>query len=123
MKLKVLIVEDEPITTKLLKSILRNDFDVLTANDPHEALPFVQENQLFAVISDYMMPISNGVDFLRRCQEITPSSLCILTSAYLPREEGDFIRISKPFDFFGLKDLLLEKGKAKENDIYHRNEK
>jgi len=67
MKDKVLLVDDDAMVLAGLKRQLRNRFSIDTALSGEEALQRMRENGPYAVIvSDFMMPGMNGVEFLSR---------------------------------------------------------
>ncbi len=76
MKDKVLLVDDEAMVLAGLKRQLRNHFSIDTALSGEEALKQVQENGPYAVIvSDYMMPGMNGVEFLSHVKKTNPDTV------------------------------------------------
>jgi PAS domain S-box-containing protein len=67
MKIKVLLVDDnEPLLNvgKLCLERDAEDFEVTTANSVSEALDLLEFQSFDAIISDYQMPIMDGLDFL-----------------------------------------------------------
>jgi CheY-like chemotaxis protein len=65
MKEKVLLVDDDALVLAGLKRQLRNQFSIDTALSGEDALKQVLQNGPYAVIvSDFMMPGMNGVEFL-----------------------------------------------------------
>ena len=76
MKDKVLLVDDDAMVLAGLKRQLRNQFSVDTALSGEEALKQVCENGPYAVIvSDFMMPGMNGVEFLSRVKISHPATV------------------------------------------------
>jgi serine phosphatase RsbU (regulator of sigma subunit)/CheY-like chemotaxis protein len=76
MKDKVLLVDDDAMVLAGLKRQLRNQFSIDTALSGEEALQRVRENGPYAVIiSDYMMPGMNGVEFLSRIKRSNPETI------------------------------------------------
>jgi serine phosphatase RsbU (regulator of sigma subunit) len=76
MKDKVLLVDDDEMVLAGLKRQLRNQFSIDTALSGEEALQRVQENGPYAVIvSDFMMPGMNGVEFLARVKKSNPETI------------------------------------------------
>ena len=76
MKDKVLLVDDDAMVLAGLKRQLRNRFEVDTALSGEEALKQVQENGPYAVIvSDYMMPGMNGIEFLSYVKKSDPDTV------------------------------------------------
>jgi two-component system KDP operon response regulator KdpE len=72
---RILIVDDEPQITRVLRtSMAAQNYDVRTANDPEEALHLFQDWVPDLVITDLMMPGIGGVEVCRaiRAQGSTP---------------------------------------------------
>ncbi|MHC1709861.1 MAG: PAS domain S-box protein [Methanomassiliicoccales archaeon] len=66
-ELKVLSVDDEPELVLLSKEILESfhDMKVWTATSAKEALGMIGEMHFDAIISDYQMPVMDGIKFLK----------------------------------------------------------
>jgi len=76
MKDKILLVDDEAMVLDGLKRQLRNQFSVDTALSGEDALKQVLENGPYAVIvSDFMMPGMNGIEFLSRVKMTNPDTV------------------------------------------------
>ena len=82
MKLKCLIVEDEPIAQDILKSYIdKTDFLEVTAqlNNALDAFNFVQNNSINLLFLDIKMPQMSGIELLKA---LTVRPKVIITSAY-----------------------------------------
>jgi len=76
MRTKILLVDDDEMLLAGLKRQLRNKFRVETAVNGEEAVKKVEKNGPYAVVvSDYMMPGMNGIDFLRRVKQSDPDTI------------------------------------------------
>ena len=76
MKDKVLLVDDDAMVLAGLKRQLRNHFTIDTALSGEEALKQIEENGPYAVIvSDYMMPGMNGIEFLSYVKKSDPDTV------------------------------------------------
>ena len=76
MKDKILLVDDEAMVLDGLKRQLRNQFSIDTALSGEDALKQVLENGPYAVIvSDFMMPGMNGIEFLSRVKMTNPDTV------------------------------------------------
>jgi DNA-binding NtrC family response regulator len=61
----------------------RGKFNVVTALGGHEGLRVLKSDGPFAVIvSDFKMPLMNGVEFLEKSREISPDSVRIMLTGY-----------------------------------------
>lgn len=82
MKLKCLIVDDEPVARKVLQEFIE-DIDWLElagqAENPLKAMKLLREKEIDILFLDINMPKINGIDFLKS----TPTGACvIITTAY-----------------------------------------
>ncbi|SDB10831.1 response regulator transcription factor [Eubacterium oxidoreducens] len=104
-KKKILVVDDESRMRKLVRDFLvRNDFDVIEAQDGEEALEiFFGENDIDLIILDIMMPRRNGYEVCSEIREHSKVPIIMLTAK---GEETDELQgfdlgvdeyISKPF--------------------------
>lgn len=62
----ILVVDDNKITTKLLKRYLEsNGYEVMIAHDGIECLDAVKEKKPYAIVLDVMMPRMDGYETVR----------------------------------------------------------
>ena len=69
-KRKVLVVEDVELNREILRNILCDDYDVLTAENGAVGLEILRKHyrELSIVLLDMYMPVCDGFEFLRKCQ-------------------------------------------------------
>jgi DNA-binding response OmpR family regulator len=109
MKRTILLVEDDSNTLKALTAFLEQEYTVISAPDGVEAI-FVydqHENDISAVVTDWIMPRLNGDNLIAWLRAKHPSLPVILMSAhelericasgFVPPSEG-FEYIQKPFN-------------------------
>jgi two-component system KDP operon response regulator KdpE len=75
MPSRILIIDDEPQITRVLRAALSaQGYDVRTANDPEESLQVFREWKPDLVVADLMMPGLSGVEVTRsiRTNSVTP---------------------------------------------------
>ncbi len=81
---KVLIIDDNPDTLKLIQDILEEShFDCQTAASPSEGLSSAATWKPDLILLDLMMPVMSGLGFLRQIKTMTDLSripIIILTS-------------------------------------------
>lgn len=84
MKQKLLIADDELMTRNALLRLLGGTYECITAPDGESALKAFDENPGIAVVlTDYKMsPEMNGVDLIREIKRRSPSTGCILMTAF-----------------------------------------
>jgi DNA-binding LytR/AlgR family response regulator len=82
MKLKCIIIDDEPIARKVLQEFIE-EIDYLEllgqAENPLKAISLLNENDIDIVFLDINMPKINGVDFLKNSRL---NAKIIMTTAY-----------------------------------------
>jgi DNA-binding LytR/AlgR family response regulator len=82
MKLKCIIIDDEPVARKVLQEFI-GEIDHLVligqAENPLKALPLLNENEVDIVFLDISMPKLTGIEFLKSSK--TNASI-IMTTAY-----------------------------------------
>lgn len=79
---KILLVDDDAMILSGLKRQLRNQFNIETALSGEEGLKMVAENGPYAVvISDFLMPGMNGIQFLCRLKKNNPDTVRMMLTA------------------------------------------
>ena len=64
--MQVLIVDDSKLALMALRGLLTNaGYEVVTAMNGREALDVLKENPARLVVSDWEMPVMNGIEFCR----------------------------------------------------------
>ncbi|MGN0015141.1 MAG: ATP-binding protein [Candidatus Gastranaerophilaceae bacterium] len=105
---KILIVDDEKIVTSTLKTLLSLEgfTDAHFFNVPAEALDFLKDNEPDIIISDFVMPKMNGLEFLKAAKALYPDVCTIMLTGYADKENavkainevGLYKYIEKPWD-------------------------
>lgn len=105
---KILIVDDEVLVTKTLKTLLNIEgySGIETFNNPKKALEFLKLEQVDLIISDFIMPELNGLEFLNQAKKIHQNCTQILLTGYADKENairainelGIFKYIEKPWN-------------------------
>jgi DNA-binding response OmpR family regulator len=69
--ISVLLVDDEPVILDIARAFLERhgEFSVTTVLSAEEGLALLNEQDFDAVVSDYEMPVMNGLGFLRSIRE------------------------------------------------------
>lgn len=109
MKSTVLVVEDNEINRALLKVILEDSYHVLEADNGQRALEILRDpkNKVSAVITDLIMPVMDGYQFLeiyRSSPEFSNIPVIVSTSQSDSESEvkcleyGAWDFIKKPYD-------------------------
>jgi len=82
MNYKILVVDDEAANTRLLERLLRDHYDVVTAQSGPEGLEALNVHDIALIISDQRMPEMTGVEFLKRAAEMRPHCVRIILTGY-----------------------------------------
>src|SRR5712675_1500728 len=78
---RVLVVDDEPQITRVLKTVLSSQgYEVRTAAEGESALSNFKEWSPELVITDLYMPHMDGVELCRRIREVSPNVPIIVLS-------------------------------------------
>ncbi len=111
MKMKILIIEDEPKTAQSLRAYLEEECqaEVDCAFDGYSGKRFAQQNQYDIILTDVVLPHINGIELCRQLREIgIKVPILILSALYQPEDKvvglnaGADDYLSKPFDFHEL---------------------
>jgi two-component system NtrC family sensor kinase len=83
-QIRILCVDDERnILQALERSFLDDDYEIVNANSGAEGLQALEESGPFqVVISDYRMPVMNGVEFLKAVYGRWPDTIRLVLSGY-----------------------------------------
>jgi CheY-like chemotaxis protein/anti-sigma regulatory factor (Ser/Thr protein kinase) len=71
-RLRVLVVDDEPLVTEMLARVLRRDHDVVAVSCGRAALEQISGCWFDAIVSDVMMPNMTGIELLEALVRIDP---------------------------------------------------
>lgn len=120
----VMIVDDEEMVLESLASFLslETDYELLTFQSPAEALKELNKRPVDIVISDFLMPEMNGLNFLKEVKKLYPNVPRIMLTGYADKENainainqvGLFQYIEKPWDNQNLK-LVIRNGLQNKN--------
>ena len=90
-KQTICIVDDEKMITDTLKVLLdiELDADIKTFNSPFDALKFIKQNEVQVILSDFLMPDMNGIEFLTEAKAINPDTTMILLTGYADKENAN----------------------------------
>ena len=123
MKPRILIIDDEKETRDLFKSFLEGeDYELLEADNGHEAFNLVSNEIFDLYITDVFMPEMNGIEFLKVLKTFDPDAVVIIITGYDKMEYtkqaldyGAFRFLTKPVKLAEFKSVvelgLLERKK------------
>lgn len=139
----IMVVDDEVMITKTLSVLLKmkTKKQVITFNTPKEALECdaLINNKVDVIISDFIMPGMNGIEFLLEVKKLAPTTETILLTGYADKqnairsinEVGVYYYLEKPWNNEELvkivtnamdKKLLAEQLKLKMNELKQSND-
>jgi len=79
----ILFVDDNNFTLQVLKDLFAgSSFRVLTADSAADAMNIIRREEIAVVVSDNIMPTTNGLEFLSSLKVHSPSTVKVLMSAY-----------------------------------------
>lgn len=126
----ILLLDDEPMVTRSLESLLRMEtsWTILSFNRPEDAIAAILETTVDAVVADFLMPRTDGLEFLRRVKERDPLASRILLTGYADKqnairsinEVGLYQYVEKPWDNEAM--LLLVRNAVERTRILRRVE-
>jgi serine phosphatase RsbU (regulator of sigma subunit) len=104
----VLVVDDDELVLSSLRGVftLQTDYDIFDEANPLEALKLIERQPLDVVVSDFLMPQMNGIDFLKEVRNLQPEAVRLLLTGYADKENairainevGLYHYIEKPWD-------------------------
>ena len=105
---KILYVDDDKLLTSTFSTLMKVEGfkDVVIFNNPLEAVEYLKKESPDLIISDFLMPEMNGLEFLREAKKLYPETSMILLTAYADKENaiktineiGVYKYIEKPWD-------------------------
>ena len=123
----ILFVDDEPQACKWFARLFADEFSIITAGGADEALQLLRERapDIAVLITDYRMPMKNGLHLLRAAQSEHRHVVRLLATAYAEKDvavaainEGRVLQIlEKPLDEAQVRSALREA-----LDMYARRE-
>lgn len=110
MSRTIMVVDDEKMITTTLSTMFKLMLkeNILVFNDVDQALACteLENNRVDLIISDFMMPKMNGLEFLKNVREKCPGTVTILLTGYADKENairsineiGLYYYLEKPWD-------------------------
>ena len=80
----ILVVEDDRLNRELISKVLRQEgYQVLEAGDGDIALKILQALHCDLVITDFLMPMLNGIEFVEQLRSLQPQMPIVFITGYL----------------------------------------
>jgi len=114
----VVVVDDQKPFVELMAKMIGENLTcrVHAFTRPKDALRNLTKISAGVIVTDYSMPVMNGVEFIREAAKMAPEAVFIMISGHnlelidheLSQLEGLKMRIPKPFGWRALSDAILE---------------
>lgn len=83
MSVNIIIVDDDEITRKSLSEILRHEgYEVATVDDGKVAIEMLEEEEIDLMLLDIRMPGMDGIEVMRRVEEISPDTQIVMLTGH-----------------------------------------
>jgi CheY-like chemotaxis protein len=88
---QILVVEDHPINVKLVRLLLQQCYEVVTAGDAEEALQVLQHSRPDLILMDVQLPGMDGLELTRRLKADprTRGIVVVALTAYAMKGDED----------------------------------
>ena len=116
-KPSLIYLDDEEINLILFREMFKKDFDIFTTTSPDDAIAYVKGHDLDYILTDQLMPVMTGVEYLKELKQlgVSDNSMKVIISGFTQEGEVDEALetqlidsfVSKPWSYQNLKDLLL----------------
>ena len=114
--MNILLVDDDPITLKVVSALLRDQgHQVTVAHDGAEGLALFAAGNFPVVVTDWVMPRMDGLEMLRTMRREFPRLPVLLVSGRLPEVDlqdllalGPTALLAKPYRLTDLRRSLDE---------------
>ena len=105
MATKILVVDDDRLNRQLISKVLRQEgYQVVEACDGALALEILQMLRFDLVITDFVMPKLNGIEFVEQIHTLQPRTPIIFITGFVSVISGEAILeevtevLPKPFE-------------------------
>ena len=113
-RLRILVVDDRPNMLRLVHKILRDDAEVVCAEDGSAAIELLEREPVAVVLCDLEMGEVNGLEVLAASKRLQPRAVFVLMTAYASVETaiqamrmGAYDYLAKPFEPADLRAVVL----------------
>jgi len=77
--MKILVAEDDRVTSRMLQKFLVDlGYDITAAFDGHQAWEIFCQDEIRFVITDWMMPVMNGIDLVEKIRKRDETTYCYI---------------------------------------------
>ena len=135
-KYTILVVDDEELFIEYIQRMMSDEnYNVVTAASAQEGLDILEKQQVSMVISEYEIPLINGLEFLEKVRIIYPNILTVMVTEHADidlaikaiNEAGVYKFLLKPLDDIDFKNMIKKTLESlqviKERDVLIRKVK
>jgi DNA-binding NtrC family response regulator len=111
----ILVVDDEEFSIENIQRVLSDEnYNVITVSNGQKGLDILKKHQVSMVISEYKIPLMNGLEFLEKVRIIYPDILTIMMTDHADielaikaiNESGVYKFLLKPWDDIDFKNTI-----------------
>jgi two-component system probable response regulator PhcQ len=111
----ILVVDDEEFSIENIQRVLSDEnYKVITVSNGQKGLDILKKHQVSMVISEYKIPLMNGLEFLEKVRIIYPDILTIMITDHADielaikaiNEAGVYKFFLKPWDDIDFKNTI-----------------
>jgi two-component system response regulator (stage 0 sporulation protein F) len=82
-KKSIIYIDDDELNLELFEMNFKKYYNVIICEDPRKALDIIKKSEIKVIITDYKMPIMNGLSLINNIKEFKPNVACLVLSGYL----------------------------------------
>ncbi len=112
----VCVDDDAEVARTIARTLKREHLITMSTTEPEEALEWILDNDVAVLVSDFEMPLMNGIELAARVKLMRPSTVRILMTAHVTADTavmginkgGVFRFVPKPFEIGALAAVVHE---------------
>ncbi|WP_296620734.1 response regulator [Marivirga sp.] len=86
IKPKVFYLDDDEINLAILEANLEEYYEILSFSDPNKGIDYLKNNEVDVILTDQIMPVMDGIEFLQAIKDIQPKVARILLTGVVNQE-------------------------------------
>ena len=114
MAARILLVEDDEMTLRLLETVLRHDgYDVFSTADGPQGIEIYRQKRPDLVLLDLALPSMNGLEVMRELKELDAHANILVVTGFASEESAEIAArygaqayIEKPFEIADLSEWV-----------------
>ena len=123
----VVLVDDDPAVLGALRRLFRDeDYDVLSTDDPQQALEWIRIRDVGVLLADDRMPVMSGTSLFHLAKSTSPKTARIMLTGHAgeslilhARKQGLFLVFAKPWEDQELKRVIRDRLRERELEGRH----